>query len=46
MPDQIVLDLDATDIPLYGHQPGQRPPGRAPDEQRLSLERAVDTEHR
>jgi hypothetical protein len=21
MPDQIVLDLDATDIPLYGHQP-------------------------
>jgi hypothetical protein len=20
-PDQIVLDLDATDIPLYGHQP-------------------------
>jgi len=21
MPDQIVLDLDGTDIPLYGHQP-------------------------
>lgn len=21
MPDEIVLDLDATDIPLYGHQP-------------------------
>src|ERR1035441_5069031 len=21
MPQQIVLDLDATDIPLYGHQP-------------------------
>jgi hypothetical protein len=21
MPDQVVLDLDATDIPLYGHQP-------------------------
>jgi len=21
MPDQIVLHLDATDIPLYGHQP-------------------------
>jgi hypothetical protein len=20
-PEQIVLDLDATDIPLYGHQP-------------------------
>ena len=23
MPEQVVLDLDATDIPLYGHQPGR-----------------------
>jgi hypothetical protein len=27
MPDQIVLDLDATDIPLYGHQPERFFPG-------------------
>jgi hypothetical protein len=47
MPDQIVLDLDATDIPLHGHQPELLLPAAVYFRQRSTAVRAAQAgQHR